>query len=364
MAMPVEAIHEGGPTTVGFELRGVDGRVHAFDAQIDPDSPITFADEDPTPVLGPAGRYTPQLYEAVRAFWRSTGPGLEYAEVAQPGVRPQLAALRSVGPLTYELTFADATPTVRVDVDVLGRLAYVAPALPDEVDTALLAAAVAAMHRARTRGDGEEVLPVPVRSVAEAGAYLTVALIGREGVIDFGREVVVRSTDSGDRYVRFHGDYGGRSLVVPVYVTPGLDPSAPADRYLSHGIGVSAVLDAGQWLILELMYSVSADDHYAALEGDDPDDETYDTVLQELRLADAAGEEVAKFLSVDEGTIPDLGFWSARGRAERVRGPELFARRLVDQARRDNRRRLDEFIARHGPDAVPADLGRASPETT
>jgi hypothetical protein len=98
-----------------------------------------------------------------------------------------------------------------------------------------------------------------------------------------------------------------------------------------------------------VQYSVRADSVYAQLAGAEPDDETYNVILQDLRLAHAAAEEVAKFLPAGLDSIPDDTVWSARGRDARDRSPQLFERSWVDEVQRHHRSRLDAFAERYGP---------------
>jgi sirohydrochlorin ferrochelatase len=113
------------------------------------------------------------------------------------------------------------------------------------------------------------------------------------------------------------------------------------------GLGVSQLVDAGQWVLVATTYArraLEADLAYA----DGPAEERRRIELNWELAADAM-TEATKFLPAGADAVPDEAIWSELGTQARTGNPELFTRaRLLDDLAyyRDT---LSDFRALHGP---------------
>jgi hypothetical protein len=351
--VPVTAIEVAGATSVAVEVDVPDGRPRRLAFEVDPyrDAIVsTRALDDLTPFVGTRAIGPKRLHDAVRAFWLATAAGAEFATTPS-GAQAPLRRIEMIASLTYELIFAGDVTPVRVDVGADGALAHAYPDLGAGVQRSAVGAAVTALHLLRTRGPGSaEPAPIHARTVEEAAAYIEVALPERQGNIGWGQEArVVLRDRPGEGSVRFDGMYRGLFLGFGVHVPTGDGWPSVEHPYLSFGSGRSTLLDAGQWMSIEGRYGADARARSAELGETDPDDEQYDTILSDLRYADGAAKEVAKFLSDGAEAIPFEVLWTARGRALYRAVPQLFTRASVDECRVAFQHAIEEFIARYGP---------------
>lgn len=113
------------------------------------------------------------------------------------------------------------------------------------------------------------------------------------------------------------------------------------------GLGVSQLVDAGQWVLVATTYARRALDLDLAY--DDGPAEERRTIELNWEFAADALTEATKFLPEDADEIPADVFWSELGAQTRQRSPELFTRaKLIDDLEY-YRGTLDDFRALHGP---------------
>lgn len=112
------------------------------------------------------------------------------------------------------------------------------------------------------------------------------------------------------------------------------------------GLGVSQLVDAGQWVLVATTYARRALDLDLAYDNG-PESERRSIELNWMFAADALTEAV-KFLPEDADSIPASALWSELGRQTHQQQPALFQRdKLIDDLEY-YRGTLDDFRALHG----------------
>ena len=365
--VPVNTISLADGYTVLIELSSPEGRIERATVAMDPTAwaiPGGHPSAEFTRLIedryGHGARKS--VLEAVFAFWYAARPDPDPPPGPTPP--PRLRRLAVLAPDRFELTVDDGRRFL-LTVGADGTIVSAAPALAEAGEPALVAGAVAELHATRTLGDAglSHRRPKQTRSVAEAGAYLLSLLPPRERSYDWRsamQVVFVEASDApGEAWVRFERPADAGVTRADVHVPAGFDHSSPADRYLSHGVGRSTVLDAGQWLDLERRQAALAADLAQEVGGHELSARTYDAVLHALRHAAAAADELAKLLPPDADVVPDDAFWTAESRHRRATWPELFHRARIEEARARYRDAIDEHIDRRRPGAF-----RESPEAS
>ena len=292
-----------------------------------------------------------RVLAAVLAFQAAvSNPPVALTADGETAALPTLRRIAVASEDTYELAFAGDPRRCRITLAADGSVLAAIPDLSQVGDPATLVRVASTVHRARTKGDIEPSEPpaLPIaRTVAEAGAYLELALATTGGV-DWRREVRVIHTGTETR-VRFDGDYHRRPQQLEVIVPSPSDHPSALETHLRYGNGRSVLLDAGQWLTLALRYDFAARRRFQSLGDAQPDDWQYDEILRYLRLGAAAMHELAKFVQDGADTVGDDGFWTADGRDARASRPEEFRRHRIDLAREEHRQRVADFVAHYGP---------------
>jgi len=136
---------------------------------------------------------------------------------------------------------------------------------------------------------------------------------------------------------------GGTEVEVP-YASDQVARRAGA----TFGLGVSQLVDAGQWVLVASTYADRAVDAAVRLgAATAAEDDVRGVELTWAVAADAIGEAL-KFLPDGAAELPDEAFWSEAGTQARADQPERFTRdQLVDDLEY-YRGALDDFRAAHG----------------
>ncbi|GGO18062.1 hypothetical protein GCM10010116_36430 [Microbispora rosea subsp. aerata] len=176
-------------------------------------------------------------------------------------------------------------------------------------------------------------MPIPqARTLAEARLYLalTVDEDGREEPpVEGPRAWTVRSGD------------------VEVLV-PYASEAEARDEGERFGVGLSELLDPGQWRLAAAGYArrALADDlEYA----EEPGDEClFLRVVSGWETAADALKETLKFIPPAEDEVPAEAFWTEEGRAARAAEPESFLRERLVEDIAFYQRHLDDFRRLNG----------------
>jgi hypothetical protein len=112
------------------------------------------------------------------------------------------------------------------------------------------------------------------------------------------------------------------------------------------GLGVSQLVDAGQWVLVATTYARRALDLDLAYDNG-PESERRSIELNWMFAADALAEAV-KFLPADAAQIPADVLWSELGRQTYQQQPALFEREKLIDDLEYYRGTLDDFRALHG----------------
>jgi hypothetical protein len=112
-------------------------------------------------------------------------------------------------------------------------------------------------------------------------------------------------------------------------------PSWPESGY--GGPEPSEIIDAGQWLIIADLCASSV----AATPSQVPDERAKQRAA--MQMAVDALAEILKFIPDGESIVPDSGFWTPEGRAERHREPGRFRRPRLEVVLQTYQRILAEL---------------------
>jgi hypothetical protein len=113
------------------------------------------------------------------------------------------------------------------------------------------------------------------------------------------------------------------------------------------GLGVSALVDAAQWVLVAETYARRALTADLAYTGE-PDQDRNSVELNWEFAADAVGEAL-KFLPEGAEDVPESGVWSELGAQTRAQNPQMLTRsKLIDDLQY-YRGTLDDFRALYGP---------------
>jgi hypothetical protein len=116
------------------------------------------------------------------------------------------------------------------------------------------------------------------------------------------------------------------------------------------GLGVSELVDAGEWVLVATTYARRALDLDLAYDNG-PESERRSIELNWMYAADALAEAV-KFLPADAAEIPASVLWSELGRQTYQQQPALFQREKLLGDLEYFRGTLDDFRALHGGPSV------------
>lgn len=142
--------------------------------------------------------------------------------------------------------------------------------------------------------------------------------------------------------------YGDGAALIEVEV-PYASEQSSRRAGARFGLGVSQLVDAGQWVLLGTTYARRALDADLALDAASVEQRRRVEVNWEF-AAEALAEAV-RFLPEGAAEVPPEAFWSELGTRTRNDSPELFTReRLLDDLAyyRDT---LADFRSLHGPSA-------------
>jgi len=115
-----------------------------------------------------------------------------------------------------------------------------------------------------------------------------------------------------------------------------------------YGLGVSQLVDAGQWSQVAASYARRAFDADMSLDPVAPSAEQVRRVDQRWAAAADAVREVLKFLPEGAGEVPSEAFWSELGQRLHAGEPERFTREKLLDDLEYYQGTLDDFRALHG----------------
>jgi hypothetical protein len=186
------------------------------------------------------------------------------------------------------------------------------------------------------------------RTLVEAHLFINLTLAGgiasEEVTRDYERWTTL--TEGTDAWtLRFDGPpqaAGGEIIEVEIPYASEAEAREAGSRF---GIGLSELLDPGQWQLVSAGYArrvVQEDLEF----GEDPTDrDQYESVVKGWEYARDTTAEVVKFMPPGVDEVPSAAFWTEMGKAVHEREPERFTRsRLTDDMAfyQDN---LDTFTA-------------------
>jgi hypothetical protein len=186
------------------------------------------------------------------------------------------------------------------------------------------------------------------RTLVEAHLFINLTLAGgiasEEVTRDYERWTTL--TEGTDAWtLRFDGPpqaAGGEIIEVEIPYASETEAREAGSRF---GIGLSELLDPGQWQLVSAGYArrvVQEDLEF----GEDPTDrDQYESVVKGWEYARDTTAEVVKFMPPGVDEVPSAAFWTEMGKAVHEREPERFTRsRLTDDMAfyQDN---LDTFTA-------------------
>lgn len=181
----------------------------------------------------------------------------------------------------------------------------------------------------------EQAVPIPyARTIAEARLYLAFT---EDGDVPGREDPPIEGPDAWT--VR-----SGRTEVLVPYASE----AEARDEGEPFGVGLSELLDPGQWRLASAEYArrALADDlEYTAEPGDE---RLFRRVVSGWEGAVVALGEVLKFIPPGEPEVPAEAFWTESGRAAREAEPERFLRDRLTEDIAFYRQNLDDFRRLNG----------------
>jgi hypothetical protein len=351
--IPLHSISWLGDTALEAEILIQPGRIQR--AQFYVEAPggivLTQSRQDLTAQFGWGWKEKKNFYDVLHAFWRAGGMTIEPLEPPQAvtGTQvdgPRLRRIEVVSSHRYQLTFAKDVGPFRADVDVDGRVTTVEPELWRIGAPWPVVSLITGLHRIRviTTDLVPPVLP-QARSIAEAAAFLELMLPAITDV-EWRPHTHVVQVGGGRRRLRFRGPYEGVPRSIDIDVPE--DELTGQDRYITHGLGQSMLIDAAQWLYLGRNFAAKASYHQSLLGEDWPTDAEAIAIYQELRLSLAAFTELAKFLPDGADVVPTDMLWTEDSRRIWHTVPYAFRRDFIEESLVTGRQNQDGFTAKYG----------------
>lgn len=118
---------------------------------------------------------------------------------------------------------------------------------------------------------------------------------------------------------------------------------------LRFGTGLSALIDAGEWLQIAAVYARRARRESLFFAQDPGDDERYQSIVDGWELARDATVEAAKFLTDDSDELPAEAFWTEMGTSARRESPDRFTRDRLESDIEFCEQSLADFRRLHAP---------------
>jgi hypothetical protein len=186
------------------------------------------------------------------------------------------------------------------------------------------------------------------RTLVEAHLFINLTLAGgiasEEVTRDYERWTTL--TEGTDAWtLRFDGPpqaAGGEIIEVEIPYASEAEAREAGSRF---GIGLSELLDPGQWQLVSAGYARRVVQEDLGFGEDPTDRDQYESVVKGWEYARDTTAEVVKFMPPGVDEVPSAAFWTEMGKAVHEREPERFTRsRLTDDMAfyQDN---LDTFTA-------------------
>lgn len=186
------------------------------------------------------------------------------------------------------------------------------------------------------------------RTLVEAQIYVSLMTAAGGGPPDVTPGPTAQDTrrvEGADAWTLSYGDATGLIEVAVPYAS-----EEAARRFGARfGLGVSQLIDVGQWVLVGTSYARRALDLEFTCDVASADERR--RVELNWEFAADALDEAVKFLPEGSDEVPPEGFWSEAGTQAREDSPELFTRaRLLDDLAY-YRGTLADFRSLHGPSA-------------
>jgi hypothetical protein len=185
------------------------------------------------------------------------------------------------------------------------------------------------------------------RTLVEAHLFinLTLAVGGASEEVTRDHERWTTLTEGPDAWtLRFDGPQAQDLDSIEIEI-PYASEAEARDEGSRFGIGLSELLDPGQWQLISAGYARRVVDEDLGFAEDPADRDQYQSVVKGWEYARDTAAEVLKFMPPGVDEVPSAAFWTEVGMATRQREPERFTRsRLTDDIAfyQDN---LDTFTA-------------------
>ncbi|WP_329243871.1 hypothetical protein OG417_46755 [Actinoallomurus sp. NBC_01490] len=172
------------------------------------------------------------------------------------------------------------------------------------------------------------------RTLVEAHLFINVTLAGGAASEEVARdhERWTTVTEGEEAWtLRFEGPPGtGSGEPIEVQV-PYASEAEAREEGSQFGVGLSELLDPGQWQLVSAGYARRVLDEDLRFAEDPTDRELYESVVLGWEFARDAAAEVLKFMPPGVDEVPSAAFWTEMGREAYQREPDRFTRsRLTD----------------------------------
>jgi hypothetical protein len=204
----------------------------------------------------------------------------------------------------------------------------------------------------RNPAKGSDGVPdLRARTLVEAHLFINLTLAGGAASEEVARdhERWTTLTEGPDAWtLRFDAPtetQGGETIEIEI---PYASEAEARDEGSRFGIGLSELLDPGQWQLISAGYARRVVQEDLRFAEDPTDRDQYQSVVKGWEYARDTAAEVLKFMPPGVDEVPSAAFWTEVGRAAYEREPERFTRsRLTDDMAfyQDN---LDTFTALYG----------------
>ncbi|MGI5225450.1 hypothetical protein [Actinoallomurus sp. CA-142502] len=186
------------------------------------------------------------------------------------------------------------------------------------------------------------------RTLVEAHLFINLTLAGGTASEEVARdhERWTTLTEGEDSWtLRFDGPPdAGAGEPIELHV-PYASEAEAREEGARFGVGISEVLDPGQWQIVSAGYARRVVDEDLRFAEDPTGRDRYESVVKGWEYARDAAAEVLKFMPPGVDEVPPAAFWTEMGRAAHEREPDRFTRSRLNDDIAFYQESLDTFTA-------------------